>query len=113
MSNKQRLDEALFDLQLKAIEPCFAWLYLIEDRDIICHSDTSLKRDDGLELLKHWTHTEIIELSKIANKIEILKHDVSNSYPLGLAVCHGSSFLAASGIDSTRNKVLFFIALNV
>lgn len=114
MSNKEKLDAALFDLQLKALEPCFAWLYLISYRPIICYADSAPEQHSNPGLImagsSNVAHDRLIDWCKTATKLEIIKHSISGYYPLGLSVRHGCGTLAVAKFDTKINRVRLFLA---
>lgn len=105
--NQKSLDEILFHLQLESKLPVFAWLYLLGDRPIQIHHDTL----SGSTLSTNSTsHHQVIELAKVANRVEIIKHGMDDKFPLGLILVWGDRSLAACNINREKNRVMFFTA---
>jgi hypothetical protein len=115
MSNKDRLDAALFDLQFKTIEPCFAWLYLVDYKPIICYADTAPEQASNPALItresSNINHAGLIEWCRSSTKVEIIKHGISGYYPLGLSVRYGCGTLAVAKDNTRINRIKLFLAI--
>lgn len=106
---QKSLDWHLFHLQLESKLPVFAWLYLIGDRSIQIHHDT---QSGGTLSTNSTSHHQVIELAKVANKVEIIKHGMDDKFPLGLLLVWGDRSLAACNINPEKNRIMLFTAID-
>ncbi len=104
---QKKLDEWLFSLQLTSKISAFGWLYLIGNSPIKIHHDTQSREILSTNSI---SHEQVIELVKTADNAEIIKHGVTNKFPLGLLLLWGNRSLAACNINPEQNRIILFIA---
>lgn len=110
----ERLDKILFTLQLEAIQPALAWLYIVSDRQIECAYDSQMHPAQGQQAIvvpRLYSHGEMIDLAKSASKISLTKHGLGDRfYPLALTINYGNGILASAGMGTDEDGAIIFTA---